>query len=181
MKKILFGVLAIVLIASCGDKTESLKEKVIAISADWGTANADARGIAQATGNTLTVLQSASFRLDSLAGTQTGTLPADMQTKIADMRVRIEAANNNVIVVMQGVGDAARPLANLEAQMAALEKAAELGEGFPENAQVQIDAIERAITNAKAQYDGLTQKLEAVRSEVEAISAEVDAMANIQG
>lgn len=179
MKKILFGVLAIVLIAACGDKTEDLKEQVISLNTEWQTANADARGIAQATGNTLAVLQSASFRLDSLAGAQTGTLPADMQTKIADLRTRMEAANNNVIVVMQGVGDAARPLANLEAQMAALEKAAELGEGFPEDAKAQIENIGKAITNAKSKYDGLTQKLEAVRSEVEAIDAEVNAMANI--
>lgn len=179
MKKILFGVLAIVLIAACGDKTEDLKEQVISLTTEWQTANADARGIAQATGNTLTVLQSASFRLDSLAGTQTGTLPADMQTKIADLRTRMEAANIKIIEVMQGVGNAARPLADYEAKVKELEKAAELGEGFPENATTLIENIEKAITNAKSQYDGLTQKLEAVRSEVEAIDAEVNAMANI--
>lgn len=181
MKKILFSVLAIMLITACGDKTEDLKEQVNSLTTEWQTANADARGIAQATGNTLNVLQTASFRLDSLAGAQTGPLSDEMQTKITDLRTRMEAANNNVIVVMQGVGDAARPLANLEAQMAALEKAAELGEGFPENAELQIENIGKAINNAKSKYDGLTQKLEAVRTEVEAINAEVNAMAKVQG
>jgi chromosome segregation ATPase len=176
MKKTIFLLLIAIGLFACNN-VEQYKERIFEIATEWDQTKSEASGIARGLANSLSLLNSARSSLNAYANANNETISPETRTQIDSLRARMTRANEDIATFMQNIGSAAKPLADNQKQMDALEAAAENEEQeFDGNVRKTINLLEESMEQTNENVEEFTQRLNAIRDEVDAIYEEVQAL-----
>jgi len=176
MKKIVFLVLIAASLFACNN-VERYKERIYEIATEWEQTKSEASGITRAVSNSLSLLNSARSNLNAYASANYETMSPETRTQVDSLRSRMLAANEEIAAFVQTIGSTAKPLADNQKQMDALNAAVQdKSKEFQGNVRKTLKLLEDSMEQTNENVEAFTQRLDAIRDEVDAIYEEVQAL-----